>query len=217
MAGVWMTSYPEEMVQRMWVFWKDVSWDWTIEAGIKFWPLKDVFEFFGSLPTEILDISRCTARWGGVSTVWLVKTFKNCASLFKRRDVHMISGQYSGVAWLFENISSESSPQQNTIGLRNARVHSLSKTFLFQAIQFIQTFLTQLIQVTVRIDFVYTQLNVKTVLFQIIQFSVSTVSMSMQFRKSIRRWDTPPTKSKARGTSKSGMSKWNRKTRYGWS
>ncbi len=35
-----------------------------------------------------------------------------------------------------------------------------------------------LIQFSISIDFVYTQLNVKTVLYLTIQFSVSTVSMS---------------------------------------
>ena len=57
-----------------------------------------------------------------------------------------------------------------------AWVHSLSKTFLFQAIQFSQTI--QEIQFSISINFVYTQLNIKRVLFQTIQFSVSTVSMS---------------------------------------
>ncbi len=57
----------------------------------------------------------------------------------------------------------------------------MSKTFLFQAIQFSQTVLIQTIQFSISIDFVYTQLNVKTVLFQTIQFSISTVSMSKQF------------------------------------
>ena len=51
----------------------------------------------------------------------------------------------------------------------------LSKTFPFQAIQFIQT---ELIQFSVITDFVYTQLNVKTVLCLTIQFRVNTVSMS---------------------------------------
>ena len=37
------------------------------------------------------------------------------------------------------------------------------KTFLFQAIQFIQIVLIQLIQFSINTDFVYTQLNVKTV------------------------------------------------------
>ena len=37
----------------------------------------------------------------------------------------------------------------------------MSKTFLFQAIQFIQTVLIQLIQPSIRIDFVNIQLNVK--------------------------------------------------------
>ena len=49
------------------------------------------------------------------------------------------------------------------------------KTFLFQAIQFIQT---KLIQFNISIDFVYTQLNVKTDLYKTMQFSVSIVSMS---------------------------------------
>ena len=39
------------------------------------------------------------------------------------------------------------------------------KTFLFQAIQFFQIFLIQLIQFRISTDFVYTQLNVKTVLY----------------------------------------------------
>ena len=57
------------------------SWDWTTEARVGFWPLKDVLVFFRSLPTEIFDITRYTARWGGVSIVWLAKTFKNWVSL----------------------------------------------------------------------------------------------------------------------------------------
>ena len=57
------------------------------------------------------------------------------------------------------------------------------KTFLSQAIQFSQTdiiklIIIQTIQFSIGIDFVYTQLNVKTLLFQAIQFSISSVSMS---------------------------------------
>ncbi len=54
----------------------------------------------------------------------------------------------------------------------------MSKTFLFQAIQFIQTVLIQLIQFSIRTDFVYLLLNVKIVLYQTIQFIVNSVSMS---------------------------------------
>ena len=54
----------------------------------------------------------------------------------------------------------------------------MSKTILFQAIQFSQTVLIQPTQFCISIYFVYTQLNVKTVLFQTIQFNVSTVAMS---------------------------------------
>ncbi len=53
----------------------------------------------------------------------------------------------------------------------------MSKTFLFQTIQFIQTVLIQLIQFSISTDFVYKQVNVKTVLYITIQFRVSTVSM----------------------------------------
>ena len=45
-------------------------------------------------------------------------------------------------------------------------VHSLIwKIFLFQAIQFSQTILIQTIQFSKSIDFLHTQLNVKTVLY----------------------------------------------------
>ena len=45
---------------------------------------------------------------------------------------------------------------------------------LLQAIQFSQTVLLQSIQYSISIDFVYAQLNVKRVLFQVIQFSMNT-------------------------------------------
>ena len=54
----------------------------------------------------------------------------------------------------------------------------LSKTFLFQAIQFSQMVLIKTIQLSISIVLFQTQLNVKTVLFQTIQFSISPVSMS---------------------------------------
>ena len=54
----------------------------------------------------------------------------------------------------------------------------MSKTFIFQAIQCIQTVLIQIIQFSINIDFLYTQLNIKIVLYITIQFSVTTVSMS---------------------------------------
>ena len=50
----------------------------------------------------------------------------------------------------------------------------MSKTFLFQAIQFSHTILIQTILFNISIVFVYTQLNVKTVIFQIINLGLST-------------------------------------------
>ena len=61
-------------------------------------------------------------------------------------------------------------------------VHSLSKTFLFQAIQFIQTLLIQLIHFSISIDFVYTLVMSKQ--FYIKQFSLAKVhslNVSTQF------------------------------------
>ena len=50
-------------------------------------------------------------------------------------------------------------------------VHSLIVKKLSQAIQFSQTVTIQNIQLCISVAFVHTQLNVKTVLFQTIQFS----------------------------------------------
>ena len=50
----------------------------------------------------------------------------------------------------------------------------MSKTFLLKAIQFSQIVLIQIIQFSIGIVFVYTLLNVKTVPFQTVQFSIST-------------------------------------------
>ena len=47
----------------------------------------------------------------------------------------------------------------------NSLAWVLLKTFLFQAIQFSQTDLIQPIQFSISIDFLYSQLNVKTVLY----------------------------------------------------
>ena len=54
----------------------------------------------------------------------------------------------------------------------------MSKIFRFQAIQFSQSLLVQTIQFSTSIVLVYTQLNVKIVLFKTIQPCVSTVSVS---------------------------------------
>ena len=59
-----------------------------------------------------------------------------------------------------------------------AWVHSLiAKNISISTIHFSQTVLIQPVQFSISIDFVYTQLNIKTVLFQKIQFNVSTITM----------------------------------------
>ena len=60
---------------------------------------------------------------------------------------------------------------------------SMSTQFIFQKHFYFNLFslvkvLIQSVQFSKSIDFVYTQLNVKTVLYLIIQFSISTISMS---------------------------------------
>ena len=52
-----------------------------------------------------------------------------------------------------------------TIQFSMSTQFNCQKTFLFQGIQFIQTVLIQLIQFSMSTDFVYTLLNVKTVLY----------------------------------------------------
>ena len=68
-VGVWMTSCPEEMVLRIWGFWKRVSW----ELGIRL--LSRRVKFFGSLPTEMnwdLKHHKMHRVLGMFSTVWIV-------------------------------------------------------------------------------------------------------------------------------------------------
>ena len=72
-----------------------------------------------------------------------------------------------------------------------------SKTFLFQAIRFCKTVLNQTIQFRISTVFVHQQLNVKTVLFQPIQFS-----LSLQFSSN---WPIDRTLSGAASPSQSGL------------
>ena len=61
-AGVWMTSCLEEMVLRIWGFWKDVSWDWTIEARVGYLTIE----------SWILTVERCSWVFR-ISTNWDLK------------------------------------------------------------------------------------------------------------------------------------------------
>ena len=69
-----------------------------------------------------------------------------------------------------------------------AWVHSLSKTSLFQAIQFTQTVLIQPIQFIISIDFVYTQLNVQTIQFSISTFQCQNLFPFKQFSWAYVTW-----------------------------
>ncbi len=52
-----------------------------------------------------------------------------------------------------------------TIQFSMSTQFNYKKTFLFQAIQFSQTVLIQIIPFSISVNFVYTKLNVKTVLY----------------------------------------------------
>ena len=61
-----------------------------------------------------------------------------------------------------------------TIQFSMSTQFNCQKSFLFQAIQFSQTVIIQTTQFSISKGLVYTQLNVKTVPFQTIQFSRQT-------------------------------------------
>ena len=73
-AGAWMTSSTEEMVLRIWGFWKRVSWEFRLDQflplrhRVKFSTIAAAVKFFGSLPTEILNIARCAALRVGMGS-----------------------------------------------------------------------------------------------------------------------------------------------------
>ena len=71
-----MTLCPEQMVLRIWGFWKDVS------CFFDRWGVRLSFSDVDRQRwIEILNITRCAARWCGVSIVWLTLAFKSCVSL----------------------------------------------------------------------------------------------------------------------------------------
>ena len=69
--------------------------------------------------------------------------------------------------------------------VKHKYIVQLSKTFLFQAFQFSQTVLIKTIQFNISIVFVYPELNIKTVQFQAIQFSISMQFSCIWLRDSI--------------------------------
>ena len=64
-AGVWMMSCPEEMVLRIWGFWKDVSWDWTIEGELDSTVERCSWVFQISTGRDLKHYKMCcTLGWG---------------------------------------------------------------------------------------------------------------------------------------------------------
>ena len=68
---------------------------------------------------------------------------------------------------------------------------STQKAFLYQAIQFSQTALIQPIHFSISIDFDYSQLNIKTVPFQTIQFSINMQFSSIWPKDRAQDWVDP--------------------------
>ena len=85
---------PEEMVLRIWWFWKRVCWKLTLERGVECWGFGcrvEEWNFSDPYRQEWIEILN-TTRWGAVSIVRLRKTFKNCVSLLvsKNRNQKLI-------------------------------------------------------------------------------------------------------------------------------
>ena len=75
-ARVKITSCPEENVLRIWGFWKDCSWvfyRWGVRLSFS--------DLDKQRWIDILNITWYTARWSGVSIIWLASAFNNCVSL----------------------------------------------------------------------------------------------------------------------------------------
>ena len=107
------------------------------------------FNLFGSFNAELICLFVCV--------LWHI----NFCRLFNAKSIFFTNKQF-----YFKTIQFSISTQFNC-----------QKHFCFQVIQLSQIVLIKTIQFSISIIFVHTQLNVKTVLFQIIQFIVSTVSM----------------------------------------
>ena len=93
----WMTSCLEEMVLRIWRFWKRVSWELRLDhrgRELSFLPLWWRLSFSGPDRrrwTEILNITRCAMN--RVESDRMVSIVSNCVSLFvpKNRSQKLIN------------------------------------------------------------------------------------------------------------------------------
>ena len=102
-------------------------------------------------------------NWKTMEDVWLIGWFLlhiNLHRIFNPKSIFIKTSQFS-ISTQFK-----------------CKYILIEKSYLSEAIRFSQVVLIHLIQFSISTDFVYTQLNVKTVLYKKNQFSVSTVSMS---------------------------------------
>ena len=111
------------------------------------------------------------SRWSLVTRYislvgWLVGWFINLCRLFKAKSIFMKIVLFQTILF---GISTQFKCKYSLI---------VKKTFLFQAIQFIQAVPIHPTQSSTSTNLVHTQLNAKTVLYKTNQFSVSIVSMS---------------------------------------
>ena len=80
---MWMTWCPEDIVQRIWGFWKDSSWGRPLKgSGWAFWIRSYQILFFESRPAEMnWDLKHHKMRRSRrVSIAWLAEAFKNYVS-----------------------------------------------------------------------------------------------------------------------------------------
>ena len=106
--------------------------------------------------------------------VWLVLWHINICSLFKAKSIF---------------IQIHTSNSNSSVQYKYSAIYQ--KHFYFKLLSLVKQFSIQTIQFSVSIVFVYTQLNVKILLFQTTQFTVSTVQMSKTVLFQILRFSIP--------------------------
>ena len=145
------------------------------------WTLKTVPQFISPLlscSTAFSPLRQVTNICQSIFTLWSAETAKYTkwlAYIFSKRCTKF--GLQVGIGW---SVCISMSHRIlwvlfSCLCIYHLGTVKLLKTFLFQAIQFSQTDKIQTIQFSMNIVFVYRQLNVKTVPFQTIQLSLSTV------------------------------------------
>ena len=171
---------------------------WSKRLGFRIWWYQISLGLDRPKWVKILDMTRCTVRSGGYQHSMVNIGFYDLSLSprgIKERSQKLINLFVSPVLciiigllclwhisiWTLLNVKSifiQMKKFFKTIQLSINTEFNCQKHFYFKLFIFNQAVLIQEIQSSISIVFVYTQLNVKTVLFRTRQFSVNTVSLS---------------------------------------